>query len=119
LSVDLLHGDRFPRLSRLRGNVLPGRKPVPGVARTFFAGAPFRLRSGRVVLALRRRGLAVPVRLHLLVGQLSLAAGTGTMAAESYPAIPSTRTALTMRCPRCGRGRLFAGFLTVAQRCGT
>ncbi len=41
------------------------------------------------------------------------------MAAESYPAIPSTRTALTMRCPRCGRGRLFAGFLTVAQRCGT
>src|SRR5690606_14346738 len=32
---------------------------------------------------------------------------------------PSTRTALTMRCPRCGRGRLFDGFLTVAQRCGT
>ena len=28
--------------------------------------APFRLRGGRLVLALRRRGLAVPVRLHLL-----------------------------------------------------
>lgn len=26
--------------------------------------------------------------------------------------------ALTCRCPRCGRGKLFAGFLTVAERCG-
>ena len=26
-------------------------------------------------------------------------------------------TGLACRCPRCGRGRLFAGFLTVAERC--
>lgn len=25
---------------------------------------------------------------------------------------------LLSRCPRCGRGRLFAGFLTVARSCG-
>lgn len=25
--------------------------------------------------------------------------------------------ALGCRCPRCGRGKLFAGFLTVAERC--
>ena len=31
---------------------------------------------------------------------------------------PSPFTAgLTCRCPRCGKGRLFAGFLTVAPRC--
>jgi len=26
---------------------------------------------------------------------------------------------LRCRCPRCGRGRLFQGFLTVAPRCGS
>ena len=26
-------------------------------------------------------------------------------------------TGLSCKCPRCGRGRLFAGFLTVAERC--
>ncbi len=26
-------------------------------------------------------------------------------------------TGLACKCPRCGRGRLFAGFLTVAERC--
>ena len=41
--------------------------------------------------------------------------------AHPYPPVPSVRTALTMRCPRCGEGRLFQGFLTVAdlcERCG-
>ena len=27
-------------------------------------------------------------------------------------------TGLRGRCPRCGQGRLFSGFLTVAPRCG-
>ena len=35
---------------------------------------------------------------------------------------PETRSpilkAIIGRCPRCGRGRLFAGFLAVAERCG-
>jgi len=31
---------------------------------------------------------------------------------------PSAASAgLTGRCPRCGRGRMFSGFLTLAQRC--
>lgn len=36
----------------------------------------------------------------------------------STPAPPSPfATGLAGRCPRCGRGRLFRGFLTVAPRC--
>ncbi|NNG03364.1 MAG: DUF983 domain-containing protein, partial [Inquilinus sp.] len=27
------------------------------------------------------------------------------------------RTALAGRCPRCGRGRLYAGYLTLVERC--
>ena len=27
------------------------------------------------------------------------------------------RTGLTCRCPRCGRGKLFDGYLTLAERC--
>ena len=35
--------------------------------------------------------------------------------AGSAPSI--ARIALRCRCPRCGRGRLFDGFLTVRERC--
>ena len=38
------------------------------IAGHFTPGAAFRLRGGRLVLALRRRRLAVPLRLHLCVG---------------------------------------------------
>ena len=34
-----------------------------------------------------------------------------------YPPQPVTSTGLGGRCPRCGEGRLFDGFLTVAPRC--
>jgi len=34
-----------------------------------------------------------------------------------YPPLPPTATGLRGRCPRCGEGRLFSGFLTVAPRC--
>ncbi len=41
------------------------------------------------------------------------------MAPESESSYRSPiATGLACRCPRCGRGRLFAGFLTVAARCG-
>ncbi|KAB2877222.1 MAG: DUF983 domain-containing protein [Bauldia sp.] len=35
-----------------------------------------------------------------------------------YPPLPPTQTGLRGRCPRCGEGRLFKGFLTVEERCG-
>ena len=35
-----------------------------------------------------------------------------------YPAVPWLRAALTCRCPRCGRGRLFDGLLSVRAACG-
>ena len=39
---------------------------------------------------------------------------------EKHERAPSAIVAgLTCRCPRCGRGRLFSGFLTVAIRCET
>ncbi len=31
--------------------------------------------------------------------------------------VPPLRAALACACPRCGRGRLYKGFLTVADRC--
>jgi uncharacterized protein (DUF983 family) len=34
-----------------------------------------------------------------------------------YPALPPISTGLAGRCPRCGQGRLFEGFLKVAPRC--
>ena len=34
-----------------------------------------------------------------------------------WPPLSSWQTGLAGRCPRCGRGRLFAGFLTVVPRC--
>jgi hypothetical protein len=41
--------------------------------RALHAEAAFRLRGGGLVLALRRRGLAVPVLLHLCLGRLGRA----------------------------------------------
>jgi uncharacterized protein (DUF983 family) len=38
--------------------------------------------------------------------------GTSAMTQPS-----SLRAGLTCRCPRCGEGKLFSGFLTVAKRC--
>lgn len=35
-----------------------------------------------------------------------------------YPPVDPVRTGLAARCPRCGEGRLFSGFLAVDARCG-
>lgn len=37
--------------------------------------------------------------------------------AENYPPQSPYSTGLAGRCPRCGEGRLFSGFLTIAPRC--
>lgn len=37
---------------------------------------------------------------------------------DRTPPIPVMQTALHCTCPRCGQGRLFEGFLTVAPQCG-
>jgi uncharacterized protein (DUF983 family) len=34
-----------------------------------------------------------------------------------YPPLPPSQTGMRGRCPRCGEGRLFNGFLEVAPRC--
>ncbi len=34
------------------------------------------------------------------------------------PRVSPWAAGLSCSCPQCGRGRLFAGFLTVAERCG-
>lgn len=41
------------------------------------------------------------------------------MSEPVFPPVSPLRAGLTCRCPRCGRGRLFHGFLTVAPRCAT
>ncbi len=37
--------------------------------------------------------------------------------APSYPPLSPVLTGLACRCPRCGRGRLFSGYLQVADTC--
>lgn len=36
---------------------------------------------------------------------------------DFYPPVPLLRAGLKARCPRCGEGRLFRGFLEVQARC--
>ncbi len=36
---------------------------------------------------------------------------------DEYPPQPPVSTGLAGRCPRCGEGKLFAGFLTLAPSC--
>ena len=36
---------------------------------------------------------------------------------NDFPAVPAIRAALGCRCPRCGRGRLFTGLLSVRSAC--
>jgi uncharacterized protein (DUF983 family) len=38
--------------------------------------------------------------------------------AGAYPPISTLRVALSCRCPRCGKGKLYNGLLAVAPRCG-
>lgn len=38
-------------------------------------------------------------------------------AGGSYPRLSPFATGLACRCPRCGRGKLFQGFLKVVERC--
>ncbi|GGC62885.1 DUF983 domain-containing protein [Chelatococcus reniformis] len=40
------------------------------------------------------------------------------MNADHYPPQEPVATGLAGRCPRCGQGRLFNGFLSVAPSCG-
>ena len=37
--------------------------------------------------------------------------------APTWPSIPPMQAGLGCRCPRCGRGRLFKGLLTVNEHC--
>ncbi|MGD9479654.1 UNVERIFIED_ORG: DUF983 domain-containing protein (plasmid) [Roseateles sp. XES5] len=36
---------------------------------------------------------------------------------ETYPPLPPMQTGIRGRCPRCGQGHLFKGFLTLAPQC--
>jgi uncharacterized protein (DUF983 family) len=36
---------------------------------------------------------------------------------QAYPPVSPLRAGLLGRCPRCGKGRLFSGFLTLAPAC--
>lgn len=36
---------------------------------------------------------------------------------RDYPPQPPLSTGFAGRCPRCGQGKMFSGFLTVAEKC--
>jgi uncharacterized protein (DUF983 family) len=42
-----------------------------------------------------------------------------TSAARNEPSVSPFKAGLTCSCPRCGEGKLFAGYLTLAPRCET
>ena len=71
----LLHGDRFPWRACADRHDLPDRLPGAGLRRAVHAQAASRLRIRRLVLAFRRRGVDLPVRLHLRVGPRSPGSG--------------------------------------------
>ena len=39
------------------------------------------------------------------------------MSEAKFPPLSPIRTGLACRCPRCGKGRLFKGFLDLRPRC--
>ncbi len=41
------------------------------------------------------------------------------MSDNYYPALSPLKTGLAGKCPRCGRGKLFDGYLTVAKSCAS
>ncbi len=43
--------------------------------------------------------------------------GKADVMSETYPALPPLQTGIRGRCPRCGQGHLFKGFLKMAPRC--
>ena len=106
LRLDVLHGDGLPRRARDHRHDLPARLPAPRDRRRLHAEAALRLRGGRLVLALRRRGLAVPVRLHLRLGRGSqpgrraateardMRAAVGPSSQRESPGRPSGRPVL-------------------------
>ncbi len=105
-------GDGLPRRPCPHRHDLPDRLPVPRHRGPVHADAPFRLRGGGLVLALRRRGVALPVRLHLCVGP-----GSGSSRADMTTGPSTAAAALGGRCPRCGVGPLFKGYLDIAPKC--
>jgi len=46
-----------------------------------------------------------------------LSAPSAVPAARAYPPVAPLKAGLACRCPACGRGKLFKGFLTIAERC--
>lgn len=36
---------------------------------------------------------------------------------RTYPALSAVKTGIACRCPRCGQGKLYGGFLTLAESC--
>src|SRR5262249_44602625 len=71
--------------------------------------------GGSLVLAFCRCRLVVPLRVRLLVGRGQRRRRRRRM--NDLPAVSTLRAALGCRCPRCGKGRLFAGLLNVRQAC--
>ena len=68
LRLHVLHGDRLPRRACDHRHAVPHRLPLPRARRRLHAQAALRVRGGRLVLALRRRRVAVPLHVHLRVG---------------------------------------------------
>src|SRR4030095_14550566 len=71
-----------------------------------------------MVLAFRRRGVAVPVRLNLCLGRRRRTSSRLMSKAPEIGAAPSLAAATFKGlCPRCGAKTLFAGLARFAPKC--
>jgi hypothetical protein len=106
LRFDLLHADRLSRFPRVHGHDHAGHPAVPlGAQRALHGGGPLRFRGVELVLALRRRGVGVPVPvcLHPVAWARVCAPFCVNRAAQVAGGKNSSRKSLAQqRIPRAG-----------------
>src|SRR5436190_6777360 len=55
--------------------------------------------------------------LKTLIASMSAAQESEIVMDTEYPPLPPIQTGIRGRCPRCGQGHMFKGFLTLQPRC--
>src|SRR6185437_349478 len=82
-------------------------------------GIVFAIIAALAVIAIMA-GLGVVLALAMASEDAAGASASRAAAGDAEPRVPGLillRRALARRCPRCGRGAIFAGYFTMSPRC--
>ena len=133
LRRDLLHGDRVPRLPRHHRHDLPDRLPGARAARPVHARSSISASNSPPGTGISSTSCGCSCSPASMSGARGARISRASRAAETprfpmllngddyyamadddrrYPAISAISTGLAGRCPRCGEGQMFKGFLT-------